>query len=220
MSEHPVGLLAPYSLEALDADEQRQVSEHLASCPMCREELRELESLRSMFEQVPAEAFLDGPPEGGDLVLARAIRQARTERRGLPVWSVAAAVFLVLVALAGGLLAGLKAGNGAPLAVPAGSSRVAASNPTNGVHMTVVITPAKGWVRLEGAFTGVPAHARCYLMVVDRAGHRVIAGSWLAPRTSPPGGERVSGSALVPPADVTAVQVVTFSGRVLDTAQV
>jgi Putative zinc-finger len=221
MSEHPNDLLGPYSVDALDADEQRQVSEHLADCPGCREELHELESLRSRLEQVPVEAFLDGPPDGGDLLLARTLRRARAENRRPPVWSVAAAVVLILVALAGGLLIGLNTSSGpAPLAVPAGSTRVAATNHANGVHMTVVITPAKGWVRLEGAFTGVPGHARCYLMVVDRAGHRLVAGSWLAPYTSPPGGERVSGSALVPRDQVAAVQVVTFGGQVLATARV
>jgi Putative zinc-finger len=220
MSEHPNDLLGLYSLEALDADEKHQVSEHLASCPGCREELDELESLRVRLEQVPAEAFLDGPPDGGDLLLARTIRQAGAERRRPPAWSVAAAVLLVLVALAGGLLIGRNSGSGpAPLAVPAGSTKVAAGNPANGVHMTVVITPAKGWVRLAGAFTGVPGHARCYLMV-DKHGRRIVAGSWLAPYTSPPGGERVSGSALVQPGDVAAVQVVTFGGQVLDTARV
>ena len=221
MSEHPNDLLGLYSLAALDEDEQHQVSEHLSNCPGCREELHELESLRARLEHVPAEAFLDGPPEGGDLLLARTIRRARAERRRPPVWSVAAAVLLVLLALAGGLLIGLNSASGpAPLAVPAGSVKVAASNPANGVHMTVVITPDKGWVRLAGAFTGVPGHARCYLMVVDKQGHRVIAGSWLAPYTSPPGGERVSGSALVPPNDVAAVQVVTFGGQVLSSAPV
>ena len=66
MSEHPNDLLGLYSLEALDVDEQHQVSEHLANCPGCRAELDELESLRARLEQVPAEAFLDGPPDGGD----------------------------------------------------------------------------------------------------------------------------------------------------------
>jgi len=221
MSEHPNELLGLYSLDALEQDEQHQVTEHLAGCPGCREELHELESLRARLEQVPPEAFLDGPPDGGDLVLARTIRQARAEGRRPPVWSVAAAVLLVLVALAGGLLIGLNSGSGpASLAVPPGSTKVSATNPANGVHMTVVVTPAKGWVRLAGAFTGVPGHARCYLMVVDKDGRRVVAGSWLAPYTSPPGGERVNGSALVPPDDIAAVQVVTFGGQVLATAQV
>lgn len=221
MSEHLNGLLGPYTLHALDADEQREVSQHLAGCPGCREELRELESLRARLEQVPPEAFLDGPPEGGDILLARTVRQARAQSRRPPVWAVAAAVVLVLVALAGGLLIGLNTRSGpAPLAVPAGSTRVTATNASNGVHMTVVITPASGWVRLEGAFTGVPGHARCFLIVVNKAGHRLVGGSWLAPFTSPPGGERVSGSALVPMAQVASVQVVTFSGRVLATATV
>jgi hypothetical protein len=220
MGEHPQELLAPYSIEALDDDEQRQVSEHLAGCPVCREELNELDALRLQLDQIPPEAFLDGPPEGGDLLLARTIRKARTEDRRPRVWAIAAAVVVVLAAIGGGLLIGRQSSGPSPLTGGPGSTQVAAGNPANGVHMTVVITPAKGWVRLEGAFTGVPGHAQCYLMVVDKAGHRVIAGSWLAPYKSPPGGERVSGSALVPANDVAAVQVVTFGGQVLDTAHV
>ena len=190
--------------------------------PVCREELRELESLRVEFEQVPAEAFLDGPPEGGDLA-ASTDHPPGPHRAPGTARLVGGRRRIAGPGRARRRLARRPQGRQAARRLspsPPGSTQVAASNPTNGVHMTVVITPAKGWVRLDGAFTGVPAHARCYLMVVDRAGHRVIAGSWLAPSTSPPGGERVSGSALVPPADVTAVQVVTFSGRVLDTAQV
>ena len=130
MSEHPNDLLGLYSLEALDADEKDQVSEHLANCPGCREELDELESLRARLEQVPAEAFLDGPPDGGDLLLARTIRQARAERRRPPVWSAAAAVLLILVALAGGLLIGLNSGSGpAPLAVPSGQYQSGGQQP-------------------------------------------------------------------------------------------
>jgi len=220
MSEHPTELLGPYSIEALDHDEQRQVSEHLAGCPICREELEELGALRLQLEQIPPEAFLDGPPEGGDLLLARTLRQARSESHRPQAWAIAAAVLVVLAAIGGGLLIGRQSSGPAPLSGGPGSTQVAASNPANGVHMKVVITPANGWVRLEGAFTGVPGHAECYLMVVDKAGHRIIAGSWLAPYKSPPGGERVSGSALVPKNDVAAVQVVTFAGQVLATAQV
>ncbi len=220
MSQHPHDLLGPYSLEALDGDEQRQVDEHLAGCPGCREELGELDALRARLDEVPPEAFLDGPPEGADLLLARTLRQARSERQRPRAWAAAAAVIVVLAALGGGLLIGLSSSSPPSLTGGTGSTRVAVSNPVTGVHMTVVVTPAKGWVRLQGAFTGVPAHAECYLMVVDRSGHRVIAGSWLAPSKSPPGGERVDGSALVPPKDVTAVQVVTFGGQVLATANV
>ena len=64
MSEHPQDLLGPYSIEALDDDEQRQVSEHLAGCPVCREELSELDALRLQLDQIPPEAFLDGPRKG------------------------------------------------------------------------------------------------------------------------------------------------------------
>jgi predicted anti-sigma-YlaC factor YlaD len=218
--EHPHDLLEAYGLGVLEGDEELQVEQHLAGCSQCRKEFVELQGFIARLRQVPPEAFVDGPPVGADLLLARAVRQARAEQRRPMAWMVAAAFIVVLAALGGGLLLGHR-GNGPPsIAAPAGSERLVATNHATGVHMAVVVIPAKGWVRLEGAFTGVPASARCYLIVVDKTGHRFVAGSWLAPAVSPPGGERVDGSALVAPGDVAAVQVVTFAGQVLGTARV
>ncbi len=64
--------------------------------------------------------------------------------------------------------------------------------------MDVTITPAAGWVRLEALVTGISAGERCRIVVVGRAGEA--------------GGTSLSGVALVPPEDVTAVRVENLAG--------
>src|SRR6266542_5857740 len=76
---HEQSLLGAYVLGVLDADEVRMIEEHLAICADCRSELAELRSIHEMLGDVPAEAFLDGPPEGGDLLLQRTLRRVRSE---------------------------------------------------------------------------------------------------------------------------------------------
>jgi hypothetical protein len=82
--------------------------------------------------------------------------------------------------------------------------------------MSVALTPAAGWVRVHARVGGVPAGEQCRLYVVGRDGSRREAGSWLVA-----GGETtLDGTALLDPADVTAVQVETFAGRPLVTVPV
>jgi Putative zinc-finger len=81
MSEltHDRSLLGAYALGVLDAEEARIVEEHAATCAECRHELADLAEIREMLGEVPPEAFLDGPPEGGDLLLQRTLRRVRAE---------------------------------------------------------------------------------------------------------------------------------------------
>jgi hypothetical protein len=76
---HDRSLLGAYVLGVLDDEEVRTVEEHAAACAECRSELAELEAIRDMLREVPPEAFLDGPPEGGDLLLQRTLRRVRVE---------------------------------------------------------------------------------------------------------------------------------------------
>jgi hypothetical protein len=80
------------------------------------------------------------------------------------------------------------------------------TNPANGVTMAVTVTPAKGWVRLHATVDNVKPGLRCQLVVHDKAGNAVVAGSWLVP----PNESNVDGSALVAPGDIASVEVVTF----------
>jgi len=229
--EHDRSPLAAYVLGALTDEEKQALDAHLAGCDECQAELAELNELEAMLGEVPPEAFLDGPPQGGDLLLQRTLRQVRKERvqAGRPRrFLVAAGVAgLVAAALAGGTLIGRgtapapQAGGGTPTASataapsPSGVRTFAARNPNTGASMTVTLTPAPGWVKLHIKAEGIKQGQRCVLTVVDKAGHYTQAGSWLVSANGEKNGTTLDGTALVAPADVASVDVVTMEGQTL-----
>ncbi len=229
--EHDRSSLAAYALGALDDDEARAVGAHVESCAECQAELREFAELEAALGEVPPEAFLDGPPEGGDLLVQRTLRQVRKERtrisRPRRVLVAAGVAGLLAAAVGGGTLIGratappVQAG-GTPGASPTAASPVpsnvrtfAAKDPNTGASMTVTLTPAAGWVRVRVKAEGIKAGQRCRLDVVDRAGRHMQAGSWLVSPTGEKQGTVLDGTALVAPADVASVDVVTFDGQQL-----
>ena len=232
--DHDGSTLAAYALGALGPDEAREVDAHVAGCAQCQAELRELSELEAALGEVPPEAFLEGPPDGGDLLLQRTLRQVRTERarRERPRRLLVAAGVAALVAagLIGGSVLGRatapsqNAGPPSPSASPSASAPVASptpsgyrtfsgTDPTSGTSMTVGLTPAPGWVRVHIKAEGIKAGQRCVLQVVDRAGHRVQAGSWLVSPNGERQGTALDGTALVAPADVVSVDVVNVAGQ-------
>jgi len=72
--------LGGYVLGVLDPDETCQVEAHLGTCAGCRAEETLLREVRRALDEIPPEAFLEGPP-GDDLLLQRTLRRMRTERR-------------------------------------------------------------------------------------------------------------------------------------------
>jgi hypothetical protein len=218
--------LGAHALGLLDAAQSRAVDEHLAGCPACRREWEELRGMVDLLDDVPPEAFLDGPPDG-DLVLQRALRQLRSEvgargrRRRFALVGAAAAT--VAAVLAGGVLIGRETAppptsvSAAP--APAADAVVLSGGGEPGVSMTATLTPAAGWVRLTASVQGLPPGARCYIVVVGRDGTREIAGSWLVAPTGGRDGVTLDGSAIVPLDQVDAVVVENDEGRVFATAQ-
>ncbi|MBB5159185.1 anti-sigma factor [Saccharopolyspora phatthalungensis] len=225
--EHTVDVGA-YALGALDEPERTAIEHHLASCEHCRTELEELEQMRTVLGEAPPELFLDGPPDDADLLLQRTLRQARTERarESRPRRAVvgAAAMIAAVVAVGGGVLIG-RAGDSEPpqvvaqppspsVLMPAEGTKVATStDPSNGARLTVTVTPAAGWVRLNAAASGIPAGERCRLVVVGKDGSREIAGSWLVSEKAAAEGSALDGAALIAPGNVAAVEVENFAGK-------
>ena len=230
--QHDSELLSAYVLGALGEREAREVAEHVASCEECRKEVAELREMELALGEVPPEAFLEGPPEGGDLLLQRTLRQVRTERTasqrrrsftvGVAVAASATVVFLggYLVADNGSSdaqavrppvsTAATPPGTTAPTGVLLGS----ATDPATKARMTVRVTPAADWVRVNAAVTGIPAGERCRLVVVSKDGTREIAGSWVVGRTDTGAGKGadLDGSAAIRSGDVTSVSVENESG--------
>jgi hypothetical protein len=235
-------LIGPYVLGVLDTQEAHEVDEHIAACHECRVEVAELRELEVSLGEVPPEAFLDGPPDDADLLLQRTLRQMRVERassrrrRSFTVGAVAAAsaaaVFLGGY-LAGGSPSSTEAASPAPTTVtaPAGTATAtappgvrvgSATDPVTQARLTVRMTPAAGWIRLNAAVDGIPAGEHCRLVVVDRSGHREVAGSWIVGRTPAGGGKGadLDGSAAVAAADATSVAVENDHGKTYVTARV
>jgi anti-sigma factor RsiW len=236
MSEqvHDRELLGAYVLGVLDPDEVRAVDEHVATCAECRQDLADLREMKDSLGEVPPEAFLDGPPEGGDLLLQRTLREVRKDkvRRGRQRLALVAAGIVALMAVAAG--AGVLAGRGqaprhevlpptptpsAPATVP-GVRTVSATDRNTGAKITATVTPAAGWVRVHADFGGIPAGKRCQLVVVPRFGTPLVAGSWLVSPKGEKDGTTLDGSALVAAGDVAAVEVVTFDNEKLVSATV
>ncbi|MFJ6795150.1 anti-sigma factor family protein [Streptomyces sp. NPDC091268] len=229
---HEEELLGPYVLGVLEDADVRRVEEHVGGCVRCREEVTALREIEAALGEVPAEAFLDGPPQGGDLLLQRTLRQVRGEldgarRRRRGVAALAAAASLAAVFWAGAQVGGGAGGSlslppqpsptvsAQPSAPPAGTKAASATDPVTGARMTVQVTPAAKWVRVHAAVAGIPAGERCRLVVVSRDGTRTTAGGWVvgAQENGEAKGAALDGSAAVDPANVRAVLVENEAGR-------
>ncbi|MFE9751363.1 anti-sigma factor family protein [Saccharothrix saharensis] len=231
-TNHEPQLLGAYVLGVLDEREAGAVEDHLASCPRCRAETAELRAMEEVMGDVPPEAVLDGPPEGGDLLLQRTLRQVRSERGGqsrrrrVGLGLVAAAVAAVV--LGGGFAVGRGTAPDVtavqqttpPPAPPAGTRLGSATDPETGARMTVQVRPAAGWVRVNASVAGVAQNEKCRLYVVAKDGSRHEAGSWLVSAVGEADGTNLDGSALVAPEDVVAVEVRTFDDERIVTVPV
>lgn len=225
--QHDPERLAAYAIGLLDSEDAQATEAHVAGCHPCRQELTELREIDAALHKVPLEVFLDGPPPGGELVLQRTVRQIRKERRqGHQRFTLVAAAVAALAGVAiGGSVASIVFGSRtasetitAPTTAP-GSRTLTGFNPDTGVRMTVMVTPAAGWVRLEATVVGIPAGERCALLVVDRSGQRYPAASWLASPSGEEKGTTLEGAAVVAPPDVAAVAVTNFGGYEFVTAR-
>ena len=223
MSDHDQSQLGPYVLGALGPDEARAVEQHLAGCAECRRELAELEETTDFLGEVPPEAFLDGPPDDGDLVLQRTLRAARAgdampaadqpsqRRRWMPA---AAAAVVIAAALGGGVLIGQRTADPGVSESPVAGSKVAkGTDGTTGATMATTLEPREGWSWVSVQVTGLKAGAECELVVTDKNGKTYVAGSWLVSEKAAREGSRFGGGVLVPVGEVASVEVRTAEGE-------
>lgn len=225
---HDRAQLGAYAIGALDPGEARMVHQHLSGCPECQREVSELMMIRRALDQVPPEAFLDGPPQDGDLLLRRTLRRVATEvGTGAPpsrsrVGVVVAAAAVAAIALGGGIFLGREtAPSGQPLAqektvtvspTPTNARLGDATDDQTGATMNVALEPKKGWVWVHATATGLPKNTPCDLYVVSKDGKEVLAGSWLVSEEGAKS-SRMEGMALVSPEDVASVEVRTATGK-------
>jgi hypothetical protein len=232
MSGHETELLGAYVLGVLDGDQWSDVQAHLAGCAVCRREVGELREVEAALGEIPPEAFLDGPPPDGDLLLQRTLRQVRGERsrqdRRRYLLVAAAAVLVIAAAFGGAALIGRTTAPATPSAATPAAAASTASAPAvpgtraatatdagTGATMTVAVVPAAGWVRVHATISGVAAGEQCRLFVVAADGAREPAGSWLVGDSGATAGTTLDSAALMAPVDVVAVQAETFAGEIL-----
>ncbi|MEV6236292.1 zf-HC2 domain-containing protein [Lentzea sp. NPDC051838] len=224
-TQHDPQLLGAYVLGAMDEQEVRDMDEHLASCPDCTRELEDLRAMEAYLGEVPPEAMLDGPPEGGDLLLQRTLREVRAERGGVARRRQfalgAAAAVVAAVVLGAGVFVGkatspdVQAGP-APTTTapdPSGTKLASFTDPATKASMTVKVVPAAGWVRTNMSINGIPEGEKCRIFVVAKDGSRQEAGSWVVSKKGAAEGTNLDGSALVAPNDVKSVVVENFAGK-------
>ncbi|HWM02234.1 MAG TPA: zf-HC2 domain-containing protein [Actinophytocola sp.] len=235
--DHDPSALAAYALGALDPAEQSAVQAHIAGCAECQQEVREFANLRAALDEVPPEAFLDGPPEG-DLLLQKTLRRARAEvaapapelrRRRSPMGILAAAAVVAAVALGGGVVIGRQTApdqvaappsppstsNPAPTPPPTNARTAEATDPNTGATMAMTVVSKMGWVTVDADVSGIPAGFECELRVIGKDGKSVIAGSWLVSKAGAAEGTPLQGAALIAPDDVASVDVVTTDGQTM-----
>jgi hypothetical protein len=234
MSEHDPSRLGAYSLGALEPDEVREIDEHLAGCAECRQELAELDELKEFLGEVPPEAFLDGPPADGDLLLQRTLREVRSTaaaevaaaeaataappaaaapRKKRSSWYLmAAAVVLIAGALVGGVLIGRQT-VADPDAPVAGSKQVTATDAVTQATMATTVEPRAGWSWIMVNVEGLKAGAQCEMLVTDKVGNTFVAGSWVVSEKAAREGSRFGGGVLVPIDQVRSVEIKTLQGE-------
>jgi hypothetical protein len=226
MNEQHVDIDA-YVAGELTPDQAAQVEQHIAGCEECRQETDTLREMQEFLGEVPPEALLEGYPEDADLVLQRTLRRMRSEssadRRRSRFLTAAAAVVVAAALVTGGVFVGqstsggqqpIAGGTQTPTATqPAGVRFASSTDATTGARITVRVTPAAGWVRLNAAVSGIPAGEKCRLIVVSKDGTHESAGSWVVPNKEIAEGTTLDGAALIAPNDVTAVLVETTDGK-------
>ncbi|MER6958728.1 zf-HC2 domain-containing protein [Streptomyces sp. NPDC000618] len=229
--QHPSDeTLGAYVLGTLDNDERATLEEHTADCEACRMELAALRDMEAALGEVPPEAFLEGPPEDGELMLQRTLREVRAEQSkgrrrrfvtvGVGVAASSAALFF------GGLMVGHSGSTATVASSPppspaAGVLVASAVDATTKASMRVQLTPFDDYVKINAAVTGVPGGVRCRLVVVSTDGRRETALSWVIPRNGaqsklPPVGQgKLEGAAAIDAQQVKEVVVENDLGNKL-----
>jgi len=191
--------LGVYVLGAIDPAERALVEAHLATCRDCRDELAGLAGLPALLARVSSEEafalaadepFHDGPagpvpsrssePPRELLATVLDLTAARQRRRRWWSASLTAAAALVLaVGVFGGLRLGthpVQVSGGGP---GSGGQWDSVTGTSAGMTATVKYRQVGWGTQLNAEVSGIPVGTTCQLWVVDRAGHRMLAGSWL-----------------------------------------
>jgi putative zinc finger protein len=216
-TQHDHSSLGAYALGVLTPHEATEVEAHLAACPDGRREVADLVGLRRVLDTVPPEAFIDGPPPNGDLLLQRTLRKVRAAEQAPAKPSGAArrlaAVAAAVVIAGGALVGGIAIGQGTGSSPDVPGLAFQATDASTKAQLDVHVEPLAGWVKVHADATGIRAGEPCQLVVTAKDGSQRVAGSWLVSSKGESEGTKIDGAALIAPADVKSVEVITMDNR-------
>ncbi len=175
--------LGAYALGLLNDQDKAAFEAHLATCEQCAAELGTLAPVAQLLKgldpvESPGEAAAPQPPV--DLLRRRAAQSRRQLR-----WQVAVGAVASVVAIGGGVAAGLAAASGpaqpaVTIPVMAGQ-RHTATDSASGVTGTVGLV-AKAWgTQVVLDLSGVPGPVECQLIAVSKDGQQKVVLGWLVP---------------------------------------
>jgi hypothetical protein len=203
--------LGAYVVGALEHAERAELEAHLATCPMCRDELASLAPLPGLMSRLNLEEAIAGPPalgaEGSAASLERLLAAAASERRraSRARWvAVAAAVVLFAGAGTGAVIATRDSG--------AAHWQQTAAAASGAVHLKVRLADEASGTRLDMTMWGVARGQRCSLVAVSRDGRSEAAGWWEATYD---GTAHITGTTSIARKDLTQLKVVTEQGKTL-----
>ncbi|MGQ0841887.1 anti-sigma factor family protein [Actinokineospora sp.] len=174
-------MLGAYALDQLDQHERLAIDAHLAGCPACRAELREItpvaESLRLVDLDRLSPTAPAPPPDLGDAVLARIQAERGRQRRQLPRWAAPAAAAVVAIALGAGIGWWVHPDSPEQPRVPL--EAVAVRGPDTRINASAQLVPHTWGVEIKLTATGFETGEPYRVVVTDAAGRKVPAGEFL-----------------------------------------
>ena len=172
-------LLGLYVLGGLDRRERAGFEEHLASCPECRREAAELETLPDLLDALPRDAALElaAPPQHEveertrELVDELARRRRKERRRWAGLVAAAAGVCLVAGAAIGPLLTQQQQ-------PPATESYVMTAD--GGLQLELALVHKAWGTEMQVAGEQLPRDGLLTLWVTGDSGYTYQVASWQA----------------------------------------
>ncbi|WP_031077934.1 zf-HC2 domain-containing protein [Streptomyces sp. NRRL WC-3742] len=212
-----------YVLGLLEPAERAAFEHHLATCPHCARQVRELSPVEPLLAEYAASARASGldpadpaPLPGGHL-LDRLVAETTAVRRRGRVRRLALALAATAMLVAGpAVTAAVITADSGPAAVALADS-FTATDPTTGAHATVGLGPTTWGSRVTLQLAGVQGPLTCTLVAVPTTGQPQPVTTW----TVPPGGYptlRTDGGTGLQPAQIDHFEVrVQPTGTVLVT---
>lgn len=198
--------IGAYVLDALEPEENENIRRHIAGCVDCQDEVVSLAWIPPLLRTVQLEDVqrLDTPfdPRASrllDRLLAKAKHRSRT-RRAVAAFGLAAAL-VTGIAVFDSVTSGPSSG---PFAT------VRTVDPATHVTAAVTLRSQTWGTALQLDLQGVPPGETCSLVVHTRSGGRAVAATWTA---SYRGTADVPGRTSIPATQISALDVVTTSGR-------